>query len=471
MSNVLLVEPDYRSKFPPLGLFRISTFHKSRGDHVIFTRGNDGQLCSIAWHRIYVSSLYTWELPRTIETIKFYSRSLHATSSIIVGGIAATLMPEYIKKHVQCKIVTGLLDTPNRLGKGTAAIGKLPPDYTLLERSTYQYTPSDAYFVRASKGCPRRCSFCAVPQLEKEFGSYQDLRRQVSDVQRTHGDKQMLVVLDNNILGLDNFEDIVRTIADLGFQANARRGGRRRAVDFNQGIDARIIARKPSLAKCLSSICLSPVRLAYDNVRVERAYRKAVIALHEWGFTKFTTYMLFNYDDDPQSFYKRIHDHAEMNSQLRIRITGFPMRFIPTNAVDRKYVSPKWEWKLLRGIQCVLIATHGLVSPNPEFISRAFGSSFSQFIEILSMPDRYIIYRSTYEHQGADDWRAQYCRLTTNQKTELLVALHELNANQKQRCDLLQMYKGRLRRILEHYYPNGKAAPKRPIDDKTIKLY
>jgi len=40
--NILLVEPDYRSKFPPLGLMRLSTYHRGRGDYVAFRRGEKG---------------------------------------------------------------------------------------------------------------------------------------------------------------------------------------------------------------------------------------------------------------------------------------------------------------------------------------------------------------------------------------------------------------------------------------------
>ena len=34
MENILMVEPDYRSTYPPLGLMRISTYHKDKGDKV-----------------------------------------------------------------------------------------------------------------------------------------------------------------------------------------------------------------------------------------------------------------------------------------------------------------------------------------------------------------------------------------------------------------------------------------------------
>ena len=89
LRRILLVEPDYRSKFPPLGLMRISSYHKMRGDRVVFTRGKDLPKKNEKWDRIYVSTLFTWELPRTVETVKYYSGSTSSTKNIFVGGVGA----------------------------------------------------------------------------------------------------------------------------------------------------------------------------------------------------------------------------------------------------------------------------------------------------------------------------------------------------------------------------------------------
>lgn len=449
MANILLVEPSYRSKFPPLGLMRISSYHKQIGDSVTFIRGQDPKIRDVSWNRIYVSSLFTWELKRTVETLKYYSKSVSSHEDLYVGGIGATLIPSYIKNRIKCNVIQGPLDKPGILGPGTPEISQIIPDYDIIKDIDWDYQPEDSYFCRVTTGCIRKCDFCAVPKLEPNFGYLQDLSKQISEVKQTYGEKRNLVLLDNNILAIPQFEDIIKQIKSEGFEKGAELDNKKRTVDFNQGIDARLITAKK--AKSLSSICLSPVRLAFDNTNIEPKYRNAVSLLAAEGFKHFTNYVMFNFDDTPADFYHRLKVNIDLSYAYEVKITGFPMRYVPIDKVDRHYISPNWCWRYLRGIQCILLATHGMVSPNKEFFEAAFGRDRDEFIEILSMPDRYIIERRKYEDNEALKWKKEYSKLSNSERLKLAQLL-SLMRDKGERSRIIHSAP-EFRGLFSHYYP------------------
>jgi hypothetical protein len=455
MRNILLVEPDYRSKFPPLGLLRIASYHKRRGDLVTFTRGRDPKLRAMAWHRVYVASLFTYELPRTVATLKYYRPSVEREDDLIVGGIGATLLPEYIRERIRCRIVLGPLSEPRMVDGEKKPIAKYIPDYSLLEGLEWEYQPSDAYFCRVTTGCIRRCKFCAVPALEPKFGFSASVACQISEISRVFGERQNLVLLDNNLLASPDLKSTIREIRKAGFETGAKRAGRERTVDMNQGIDARLVSDE--VAEHLATIALSPVRLAFDQSALKKDYTAAIRRLTARRFFEFTNYVMFNYNDTPEDFYQRIRFNASLSQEMGIRVTGFPMRYSPVNDVTRRFVSSGWMWRYLRGMQCVLLATHGLVSPRLEFFEAAFGRNAEEFLEILSMPDRYIIYRRKYERCEATSWKRLFRRLSPDQRNEFLATLARINRSRQKRFELPKERK--FRALLEHYYPNGAPTP------------
>ena len=73
---VLLIEPGYRNKYPPLGLMKLAAYHRDRGDAVRFAKvGIDdwsdgcGVQLGAAWDRVYVTTLFSFEWQRTAVAI------------------------------------------------------------------------------------------------------------------------------------------------------------------------------------------------------------------------------------------------------------------------------------------------------------------------------------------------------------------------------------------------------------------
>jgi hypothetical protein len=96
-----------------------------------------------------------------------------------------------------------------------------------------------------------------------------------------------------------------------------------------------------------------------------------------------------------------------------------------------------------------------MVSPNPDFFAAAFGESYQEFIEILSMPDRYIVHREKFKNNRARDWRRRFRRLSKTSRAELLGILADLNRSHDKKRDVAKHKE--FRRLLEHYYPAREA--------------
>jgi len=89
--NILLLEPSYKNKYPPLGLMKIAQYHGPRGkrDRVCFIKGEDTKALGTAWDRIYVTTLFTFEFARIAQSIDFALRLSNGDADkIFVGGIA-----------------------------------------------------------------------------------------------------------------------------------------------------------------------------------------------------------------------------------------------------------------------------------------------------------------------------------------------------------------------------------------------
>ena len=98
MRKILLIEPKYKNKYPPLGLMKIAAFHREvMHDYVRFTKAQlPPAFANTKWDRVYVTSLFTFEWAATIEAIEDAKTLVDSIDKITVGGIAATMLPEQI---------------------------------------------------------------------------------------------------------------------------------------------------------------------------------------------------------------------------------------------------------------------------------------------------------------------------------------------------------------------------------------
>ncbi len=451
MRKVLLVEPAYRNKYPPLGLMKISAYHKLRGDNVSFVKGCNLDVRDKGWDRIYISTLFTFFWNETIKTIKYYSQGVKSPGLVYVGGVMATLLGDDIKREVPVTIIKGLLDKPGLLDSDSSYIvDHLVPDYRMLESVEYDYGLEDAYLGYATRGCPNRCAFCAVSRIEPKFIHYMPLKKQVRGIEQVYGPKRNLILLDNNVLASRSFKSIIEDILTLGFERGSTFEGRKRTVDFNQGIDAKLLT--PHRMKLLSKIAIQPLRLAFDHIAAKDVYVDRIRLARDFGVLKHSTYVLYNYTDTPEEFYERLKINVLLNEELGTKISSFPMKFIPLNAKDRTYVGKHWSRKIIRGVQCVLLATRGIVSPRREFFEAAFGATSEEFIKIALMPERYIIYRREYESNGAFEWGKLYRGLGKNQKRDFLEIV---SSNRVTQDDVIRQKSLRLKKLLSHYIEKG----------------
>lgn len=202
-------------------------------------------------------------------------------------------------------------------------------------------------------------------------------------------------------------EAILETYDDVKvlFKDFYSRRPRKRFVDFNQGIDARLIT-DDNMEK-LAEIPIRPVRIAFDSWKLHTKYENAVRTAVRHGHTNLSNYILYNYEDTPIELYKRLRLNVDLCEELGASIYSFPMKYHPIEDPDyfsnRDYIGVNWNRKFIRTIQAILNSTKGKVGKGFSFFCKAFGENEEAFNRLLYMPETMIIYRTIFEKNGLTD--------------------------------------------------------------------
>lgn len=228
-----------------------------------------------------LSVVFTWDLPAA------YQRAVWLRSQgqrVVAGGPAVILNPTYLHD--------------------VAEIGTDWPDALAYHNPLATFT---------SRGCARRCSFCAVWRTEGELRELDDWPIRP-------------IVCDNNLLAcsLAHFDQVIDRLKPV------------RGIDFNQGLDARLLTDYHA-GRLAELDCM--VRLAFDHVKTEAAFLTAFGRLCRAGIPKsrIRVYVLVGYDDTPDDALYRLRLVVGLGSDPN------PMRYNPLNTLVRdSYIGPNW---------------------------------------------------------------------------------------------------------------------------------
>lgn len=592
--KVLLIEPDYRNKYPPMPLMKLATYFRRLGDDVRFFKGDlrdfsaellaeelyaqlempalaphfellkkyikTGRTAVLAelpfagdeaatelaggYHRRYrrkdytkfdlvaVTTLFTFYWSKTVDTINFCKQFMAEGGRLLVGGIAATILPEYMKAETGIDPIQGLLDRPGMIDHDNdVVIDALPLDYSILEEIDYVYPAQDAYFGYMTRGCVRNCPFCAVKTLEPKYKAYLGIAEQLYYTAEHFGERRDLLLMDNNVFASPRFADIVDEICAQGFQKgasylspspydvavrNLRRGYnvrgylrkvlalyeqlehrlgeaeaafreareqagllylhtasaaavlsfddtarplyekyfkrklRQRSLDFNQGLDARLVNREKM--ERLAKTAIRPLRIAFDHYEEREVYVRAIEMAAACGIRHMSNYLLYNYEDRPEELYERMRINVELCEQLDVRIYSFPMKYHPIRDPNyfrnRDFIGTYWNRKFIRAIQAVLNATKGKIGRGKSFFEEAFGKDLDGFFDILWMPEAFIIERSRYKDTLTREWRDAFQGLGRAARSE---AEHIIAQNDFSEAVVTAVCRKEVRAVLRYY--------------------
>ncbi len=322
--KVLLVEPDYYSRYPPLGLLKISSYYKSINAEIRYVRGL-AKVEDFTPDTIEITTLFTYSRKQVHSAISYYNR-LFPNSKIFVGGIYASLMPTYLQDlYPYIYVQRGLNEHAD----------SMIPDYNILDQ-VEKWKDWDGSIIFTSRGCVNKCGFCMVPHLE---GSLKNITNVPSSL--INPDYSKIIVWDNNFLAQPNWYEKLIDLKQTG-----------KWLDFNQGLDARLLTDEK--AELLASMKIKDYRFAYDGKYQTKAAKDAIEKLSSYGVSrrKISFYTLYNfysspktYSDTPDDFYHRVLNIIEWGA------VSYPMRYIPLDSPNKNtYVSPNWTAEQLEKV-------------------------------------------------------------------------------------------------------------------------
>ena len=271
-----------KTGFPNLALMKLSAWHKAQGDAVEWWWPLG------EYDKVYSSKVFT-----------FTKADEYLPPDVIKGGTGYGIYE----------------DLPTE-------IDEMFPDYSIYPNCKHAV----GYLTR---GCIRRCPWCVVPRKEgdiKPYRTWQEIKRP---------DSNKIVFMDNNVLACEYGREQLRSMI-----------GQPVKIDFNQGLDARLI--DDEVSECLARLnWIRFIRMSCDTDAMLDVVLRAVERLGRHGVKPYRVFVYLLVQDVESALRRAVALKAAGVDVFAQPYRDFDNKIEPTREMRRfaRWVNRKWLFK------------------------------------------------------------------------------------------------------------------------------
>lgn len=280
------------SNYPNLALMKISGYHRAKGDNVEWYNPLR------SYDKVYSSKIFSFT-----PDYRYYINARQVEK----GGTGYDIKKKLIEE-----------------------IDRKLPDYDL-----YNIDKNLAYGF-LTRGCTNHCKWCIVPTKEGNITPYMD-------IEEITADRKKAILMDNNVLASDHGLQQIEKIVSMNIR-----------IDFNQGLDARLVTN--DIARLLAKVkWIKRIRFGCDTPSQIAECERATALIDKYGYKGEYFFYCILLNDFKESF-ERVNYWKNKGGRFLPHAQPFrdlnnPYQIIPqwqkdlAGWVDKKWIFRSCEFK------------------------------------------------------------------------------------------------------------------------------